>query len=183
MLNINLQEYSTLIFDFDGIFTDNKVFMDQNGIETVQFSRSDGYAINLLQKAKSKQLHNLNYFVLSTEKNQIVSRRCEKMNLPCVQGVSDKFRYLMQQLPENKQSDKDLFKQLIYVGNDLNDLEIMMKAGLTLCPNDAHPLIKSKSSYISKRNGGQDFVREIIELLLGFEHRGIEEINELILNS
>jgi N-acylneuraminate cytidylyltransferase len=183
MHNINLQEYSTLIFDFDGVFTDNKVYMDQNGIETVQFSRGDGFAINLLQKAKRKRLHNLNYFVLSTEKNPIVTLRCEKMNLPCVQGVVDKYNYLIEQSTDNEQSHKIEFKKLIYVGNDLNDLQIMMKAGLTLCPNDAHPLIKSVSSYISKRDGGQDFVREVIEILLGFEQSGIEEINELILNS
>lgn len=180
MLNINLERFSTLVFDFDGIFTDNTVFMDQNGIETARFSRGDGYGIKLLALAKSKMLHNLNYFVLSTERNPIVERRCAKMNLPCVQGISNKYNYLLQQV---KIGEKFEFKKLIYVGNDLNDLQIMAEAGFTICPNDAHPMIKSKSNFVSNRNGGEDFVREIIELLLGFDNKGIEEINEFISNS
>ena len=182
MYNLDLSHYSTLIFDFDGVFTDNTVYMDENGIEFSRFSRADGYGINLLAKAKDLAWHNLNYFVLSTEMNPVVSKRCQKMNLPYVQGCSNKYQYLKERFTKNCFDSEHPFKKLIYVGNDLNDLPIVMEAGFTFCPNDAHPHIKSKSSYISERKGGQDFVREIVEILLGFENRGIGEINELIYN-
>ena len=181
-MKIELKNYTSLIFDFDGVFTNNKVYVDQNGLESIRFSRADGYGINLLALSKAKKLHNLDYFVLSSEKNSIVSYRCEKMNINCIQSIADKFEYLTKKYVHPENGVRPNLKQLIYVGNDLNDLQIMLKAGLTFCPNDAHPMIKSISSFVSERNGGQDFVREIIEILLGFEQLGIEEINELISN-
>ena len=179
MSKFDASAYSMLIFDFDGVFTDNYVLMDQNGIEYAKFSRADGYAINLLNSAKKLLMHSLEYFVLSTEKNPLVSERCKKMNLKCVQGVPDKLEYVNSMTKDGKEFD---FKGLIYVGNDLNDLPLIKKSALTFCPADAHPIVKAETDYVSRRNGGEEFVREIVEILLGFESRKPEEIHELIHN-
>lgn len=182
-MNIDLHDYIQLVFDFDGVFTNNKLFVDQNGIEYISVSRSDGYAIELLKKAKLKALHKLDIFVLSTETNPVVKSRCEKMKLDCISGIPNKLEYLSSRI-SLQGFDVDVgLKKTIYVGNDLNDLSVMRKVGLSIAPANAHPTVKNISSFVSKNNGGQDFVREIVELMLGFDRMSVEEIDEFVSNS
>ena len=182
-MNINLSDYNQLVFDFDGVFTNNKLFVDQNGIEHVAVSRSDGYAIELLKKAKLKNLHNLDFFVLSTETNPVVKSRCEKMKLECISGISNKLEYLTSRISLQGIDIDEGFRKTIYLGNDLNDLSVMRKVGLSIAPADAHCTIKEISSIVGKNKGGQEFVREIVELMLGFGRMSVEEIDEFVSNS
>ena len=182
-MNINLSDYNQVVFDFDGVFTNNKLLLDQNGIEYIVVSRSDGYAINLLKMAKLKKFHNLDFFVLSTEKNPIVKFRCEKMKLECVSGVSNKLEYLTSRIQLSGLEVDEGLRKTIYLGNDLNDLSVMRRVGLAIAPADAHYRIKEIGSIIGKNKGGQDFVREIVEMMLGFGGMSVEEIDEFISNS
>ena len=182
-MNINLHDYIQLVFDFDGVFTNNKLSVDQNGIEHISVSRSDGYAIELLKKARLKALHNLEIFVLSTETNPVVKFRCEKMKLDCISGIPNKLEYLTSRISLQGFDVDEGFKRTIYLGNDLNDLSVMRKAGLSIAPANAHPKVKEISSFVSKNNGGQDFVREIVELMLGFGRMSVEEIDDFVSNS
>lgn len=181
-MSIDLLSFHTLVFDFDGVFTNNKVYIDDRGVESVQVSRADGYAIHLLRKFKSLGMHTLDSFILSTEKNHVVQKRANKLSMPCYQGIENKLEFLAEYLNISQPLHTDPFKGLIYFGNDLNDLPVIQRAGLTLCPADAHDVIKSLSHHISNRKGGDHFVRDGVEFLLGMQSLSTEEISALISN-
>jgi len=142
-----------IIYDFDGVLTDNRVHIDQNGNEAVICNRSDGLAISILRK------NNINQIIVSTEKNPVVSSRAKKLKLTHFQGVEDKKKFICKYSLDN---NIDLEKS-IYVGNDLNDLEAMRLFGLKICPNDAYPCVKQISDIITKTSGGFGVIRELIE--------------------
>lgn len=183
MIKLNLKEYNQLVFDFDGVFTNNKVTIDQNGIEYIVVSRADGYAIELLKKAKKRGLHNLDFYVLSTESNSVVELRCKKMKIKCFSGIPDKLEFLESQVASKGADISESLQRTIYVGNDLNDLSIMRKVGLSIAPADAHPAILEICDIKGVQKGGQDFVREIIELMLGLDNMSLEELHEFVSDS
>jgi 3-deoxy-D-manno-octulosonate 8-phosphate phosphatase (KDO 8-P phosphatase) len=124
-----------LVFDFDGVLTDNRVLVLENGLEAVFCNRADGLGFEMLQGAGIKCL------VLSTEKNPVVAVRCKKLGVECVQGARDKSAVL-------EESCRRLgvpMESTWYVGNDLNDLQAMKLAGHSICPADAHPAVRSVS--------------------------------------
>ncbi len=166
MDNNKLPLYSsihTIIFDFDGVFTNNKVYVSQQGIETVVCNRSDGLGLDILRAFKKKYNWNLSFFIVSTEKNDVVIKRSDKLKIPCFYGVKNKYNFLQSYLRDNREKD---LSGIIYLGNDLNDLEIMKKVGYSIAPQDAHPLIKSIASKVLPKRGGEGFVRFFIEELL-----------------
>lgn len=146
----------TIIFDFDGVLTDDRVWVDQNGREMVCCSRRDGLAFDILHQI------GINLFILSTEKNPVVAKRAQKLRLHCIQGKKDKALALLE-LAEEK--NIDLLKAL-YVGNDINDIPAMELCGCSACPSDAHPEVKKRSAFALRTPGGQGVVREILEDIL-----------------
>ena len=111
-----------VVFDFDGVFTDNKVYVADDGRETVRCDRGDGMGVSLLLK------HGVRALVLSTEANPVVSARCRKLNLVCHQGIADKGRALREIASESK---VDL-RRTLYVGNDANDLDCLSMVGFAV---------------------------------------------------
>lgn len=91
---INLKYIHTIIFDFDGVFTDNFVYVDSNGTESVRCSRADSYGISLLKRHISNSQQKIDIFVLSAEDNEVVLKRCNKMGIACHQSASSKARYI-----------------------------------------------------------------------------------------
>jgi 3-deoxy-D-manno-octulosonate 8-phosphate phosphatase (KDO 8-P phosphatase) len=144
-----------IVYDFDGVLTDNKVYFDQHGNEMVQVSRADGLGISEIRKLEIEQI------ILSTETNSVVSARAKKLDLFCIQGVNDKTKALVDYC-ENHQID---LSKVAYVGNDINDLEVMKLVGTTFCPADAHKSIKHISKHILETKGGDGVVREIYDKL------------------
>lgn len=142
-----------LVFDFDGVFTDNAVYVDQDGRESVRCWRSDGLG---LQKLKALGLP---CWVLSTEVVPIVARRCEKLGLPVRHGLSDKRRAL-HELAEELQIP---LEAVAYVGNDINDLGCLELAGIPMAVQDAYPDAKALARYQTTRPGGYGAVREICD--------------------
>ena len=159
------KDVHTIVFDFDGVFTDNKVWLDQNGVESVRCDRGDGLAFDLLRAFIKANNWALNYFILSKEENPVVTVRAEKLHIDCVQAMSDKAAYLANYLDENKLGTEGL----VYLGNDLNDLAAMQMAGLSVAPSDAHIIILEQADIVLPQKGGDGFVRSFIELLLGFD--------------
>ena len=144
-----------LVYDFDGVMTDNKVFVDQHGNEMVQVNRADGLGIAAIRKLGIQQI------ILSTETNPVVSARAEKLGLFCLQGIDDKAQALINYCKNNHLELGDV----AYVGNDINDLEVMKLVGTTFCPSDAHVSIKEISQYILASKGGEGVTREIFDKL------------------
>ena len=151
-----IKDIQTLIFDFDGVLTDNRVYVDQNGKELVQCSRADGLAFDVFKK--------LDYtlFILSTEKNPVVTARAQKLSIPVIQGT-DRKKDILLKMHEQKKID---LAKTMYVGNDLNDYKAMKICSIKCCPSDSHPKIIEISDIVLKSNGGKGVVREIIEQVL-----------------
>lgn len=150
-----------VIFDFDGVFTDDSVYVDQHGTESVRCLRGDGMGIALLRKAGIPCL------VMSTETNPVVSARCGKLEIPCRQGITDKTAMLHTICREYGVPPKNT----AYVGNDINDLGPMKQAGLAVAVRDAHPLIKEAAHIVLQTNGGAGAVREFCDrLILSKQH-------------
>ncbi len=150
------ESISAVIFDFDGVFTDNKVYVFEDGREAVACNRSDGYGISMLRKT------NIPLLVLSAEENPVVAARCRKLSIECIHGVKDKLPALRQWLVEQAVD----IRHTAYVGNDLNDLACMQAVGFPIAVADAYPQIKTVAKLVLKANGGHGAVREVCDLIL-----------------
>jgi YrbI family 3-deoxy-D-manno-octulosonate 8-phosphate phosphatase len=141
------------VFDFDGVLTDNRVFVDEDGREMVCCHRGDGLAFDVL-----KQTH-LQLFILSTETNLVVTRRGEKLRIPVFQSTKDKKSSL-----ERLASEKNFsLGKTLFVGNDLNDYQVMQICGFSACPSDSHPKILEIATFSLNKKGGNGVVRELVE--------------------
>ena len=153
---MNVNDIDVFIFDFDGVLTNNMVILDQNGKESVACSRSDGLAFDVLRRLKKP------VYILSTEKNAVVSERAKKLKISVMQGVEDK----IEGVKEIAKKENCSLKSVFYIGNDLNDYRVMSICGFTACPADSHHKIKQISSIILKTNGGCGGIRELLEEVL-----------------
>ena len=126
-----LSQIKAVVFDFDGVFTDNRVIVSTTGEEFVICDRGDGMGTNLLADAGIKML------ILSKEKNAVVTSRGKKLNIEVIQGCDDKLPELKKWLKKN---DIDA-QQSAYIGNDINDLECLGHVGVSVIPADAHPSV------------------------------------------
>lgn len=145
-----------LVLDFDGVITDDRVYVSEDGKEAVCCTRGDGMGTTLLRRAGFPVL------VLSTEKNPVVAARCAKLKVECVQGVADKTAELRRLLEERGVNPQ----QVVFVGNDINDLGCVRLVGCGLCVADGHPVLQRTARGVLTRPGGRGAVREIAELIL-----------------
>jgi len=152
-MKTNINDIALIVFDFDGVLTDNKVHLTEDGKELVVCSRADGLAFDYIRKNK------INTCILSTEKNGVVSHRAKKLGVPVFQCVEDKEKTLNLLLEEERINYEDV----VYVGNDLNDYYAMLRCGTKICPSDAHERIKKISDFVLQSCGGNGVVREILE--------------------
>ena len=152
----NLDEIDVIIFDFDGVLTNNKVYLNDQGEEFVSCSRSDGLAFNALKKLNARVM------IVSSENNKVVTARGSKLGIEVFQGIGEKLSFI-----ENlAESEKFNLEKVFYIGNDLNDFKIMERVKFSACPADSHPDIKRISDNVLKTNGGDGVVIEIVEVLL-----------------
>jgi YrbI family 3-deoxy-D-manno-octulosonate 8-phosphate phosphatase len=143
-------------FDFDGVFTDNTVLVLEDGREAVRCWRSDGLGL-----AKLGPL-GVGSIVISTERNPVVSARCRKLGIRCIQDCTDKRFTLEQVVAEGGLT----LPQVAYVGNDINDLPCLKVVGLPIVVADAHPDVLSAARYQTRTAGGRGAVREVCDLLV-----------------
>lgn len=145
-----------IVFDFDGVFTDNRVLVAQDGREAVWCHRGDGMGLAALKRS------GLPLLVLSAEKNPVVQARCDKLGLSCLSGVADKRSVLAQWLAE-RGVDR---AQVVYLGNDVNDLECLAMVGCGVVVADAHPLAKRAARLVLSERGGHGAIRELADLIM-----------------
>jgi len=146
-----------IVYDFDGVMTDNKVYVNQKGYEMVQVNRADGLGISEIKKLGIKQI------IISTEKNQIVSKRAKKLNIECLQGIDNKKETLKKFCKENNYNQNNI----AFVGNDINDIEAMKISGYSFCPADAHGSIKDVCNFVLGSKGGDGVIRELFDIIKG----------------
>jgi N-acylneuraminate cytidylyltransferase len=149
-------QVALVVFDFDGVMTDDRVWVDQEGRESVAAHRGDGMGIALLRKASIQAV------VLSTESNPVVAARCNKLQIPVQQGTHDKAAALRKLLAE-QQIDP---AQVVYLGNDVNDLPCFPLVGCAAVVADAHPAAKAAADLVLEHSGGHGAVRELVDMIL-----------------
>jgi len=143
-----------IAFDFDGVFTDNMVYVFENGNEAVRCFRSDGIGLQKLKKLGIETV------IISTEANPVVSARARKLKMRCIQDCSDKRAAL-----EDIAREKNIFlEQIAFVGNDINDLACLECVGLPIAVQDAYPEVLAVARFQTKCPGGRGAVREICDL-------------------
>jgi YrbI family 3-deoxy-D-manno-octulosonate 8-phosphate phosphatase len=151
-----LRKIEAVVTDFDGVHTDNLVYVDENGNESVRCSRSDGMGIAAMREAGFKLL------ILSKERNPVVSRRGEKLNVEVIQGCDDKLEALKIWLTSHKLSSQ----HCLYIGNDINDLECLQFAGISVSPADAHESVSHAVTWKLSNMGGRGAIREMSDVLI-----------------
>jgi len=144
-----------IVYDFDGVMTDNKVYLREDGLETVVVNRSDGLAVEILRGIGIRQV------ILSKERNKVVETRANKLKIPVIQGIDDKKELLTAYCKENELN----LDKVIYIGNDINDVEVMSIVGYPLCPLDAYDEAKKASVFILNARGGEGVVRELLSYI------------------
>ena len=147
---------SLVVFDFDGVMTDNRALVTSDGQEAVFCDRGDGLGIERLVRSGIPVL------VLSSEVDRVVEARCAKLKLPCLQGIADKWAVLGAYLAEKSYRPEDV----IYVGNDMNDVECLKRVGWGVVVSDAHREARRAARIVLRNQGGHGAVRELCDLIL-----------------
>jgi len=142
-----------IAFDFDGVFTDNKVIVSQDGTEHVICSRSDGLGLARIQALK------IDTCIISTEKNPLVLERAKKLKINCMHAVDDKSIAIKELCTSLKIEPKNV----MFVGNDINDIPAFRIVGLSVAVKDAFEEVLPYVDFQTNRKGGDGAVREICD--------------------
>lgn len=142
-------------FDFDGVFTDNRVLVIEDGREAVICNRADGLGLSRLREL------GIEIAILSTEVNPVVSARAMKLNIPCFQALEDKAVFLSKLLGERLIAPEDV----AFVGNDINDAACLRMVGLPVLVKDAEKEVRPFARLFLQRRGGYGAVREFCDLI------------------
>lgn len=154
-----------IVFDFDGVMTDNRVLV-QDQTEAVWCDRSDGLGVEMLRQAGFQLL------VLSKEQHPVVSARCRKLNVPCLQGVDDKAATLRTWLAERGLNPA----HCVYLGNDDNDVPCLMMVGCGVVVADCYPRARRAAKIVLNCRGGYGAVRELADLVLA-HRRSFDDVH------
>lgn len=144
-----------IIYDFDGVMTDNKALLMDDGREAVFIHRGDGLAVSKIKEAGIAQI------IVSTETNPIVSARAKKLGILALQSVSDK-KSAVEKILKDQKIDP---QHVVFVGNDFNDEAAMRLVGWPMAPSDACAQIKKIAKTVFSAKGGEGVVRELWDLL------------------
>jgi YrbI family 3-deoxy-D-manno-octulosonate 8-phosphate phosphatase len=155
MNNSFFSKIKIVVFDFDGVFTNNKVIVNELGLEAVICNRSDGIGLSRLKSIGVKS------FIISTEKNKVVLKRAEKLKIKCYNNIDDKSKILNNICNEENVNLKDV----CFVGNDINDIPALEICGFPVGVKDSYDEIKPYIKFITKNKGGEGAVREICDLI------------------
>lgn len=168
MRNLEHVDFAHLVMDFDGVMTDDSVYITELGAELVKCSRFDGAGIGLIKKANQLGLTNIEIVVVSSETNIVALSRSEKLGLDCEINVTNKFEFLCKRaINELKITPDEFFSKTIYLGNDLNDARSMQASRLSIAPDNSHFRIKELADIVLPERGGHGFVRAAVEIILG----------------
>lgn len=149
-----------ILTDIDGVWTDGGMFYDQTGNEWKKFNTSDSAGVIFAKKL------NIPVGIITGEQTEIVARRAAKLKIEIVyQGIQDKLK-----TAKNICSELNIkLSEVAYIGDDLGDLELLKKVGVSCAPLNAPSYIKSYVNYVTKRQGGDGAFREFVEWMIGNE--------------
>jgi len=143
--------------DVDGVLTDAGMYYSESGEELKKFNTRDGMGIKLLQAA------GLVTALITMEETKLVTRRAEKLAIPEVhQGARDKLAVMREMVARHGLT----LQQVAYIGDDVNDLEVLNAVGFSAAPADALPAVRNSVDYVFRQKGGEGAVREVADLIL-----------------
>lgn len=146
-----------IVSDVDGVLTDAGMYYSEQGDELKKFNTRDGKGFELARRA------GLLTALITSENTALVARRAEKLQLDFVrQGITNKLECLKELL----QTTGCRLEEVCFVGDDINDLEVLRSVGWACCPNNAEPVVQQSVDYVCSRKGGEGCVREVIEACL-----------------
>ena len=154
-----------VIFDFDGVFTDNTVYVNQDGVEQVRCWRSDGLGLSRLRAAGVPAR------IVSTEANPVVVVRAAKLKLPCRHAVEDKARAVIEICREMGIDPRES----MFVGNDINDIPAFGEVGVPVAVADAYSEVDPHVLFRTYKSGGFGAVREICDLVCEFRKLAVTQ--------
>ena len=154
--NLIINDISIIISDFDGVFTDNSVWVDENGIEQVKCSRFDGIGISKLKS------NGVELVVVSTEPNKVVLKRCEKLKIEAYNNIDNKGSFV-KDLLERKGLKK---KNALFIGNDENDIPALEYVEFGVGVADSYKTFFNSIQYVLSKNGGDGAIRELCEVIV-----------------
>lgn len=168
-LKSKFSQIKLICLDFDGVLTDNAVIHSRDGTESVIRSRADSQGVDLLFDAglydksnyKSNS-HKIDIIIMSREINPVVNSVAKKIKIKCTQSAYKKFEAFQEEV---KKRGLD-YSQVLFIGNDLNDIECIKKAGIGVAVADSYPQVLEAADYITEHQGGKGAFREICELVL-----------------
>ena len=156
-----------LLTDVDGVLTDGGMYYSAHGDVMKKFNSKDGMGINILRKK------NIPTIIVTKEKTEIVKKWARKMNVKKVyDGVLEKELILEKICKFFKISEKEI----AFIGDDINDLELMKKVGFSVTPKDGNNAVKKIVDYITKSKGGEGAVREITDLIVKAKYSETEKL-------
>lgn len=151
----NINKIKLVALDFNGVFTDNQVYVNQDGREMVSCWRSDGVGLSRLKEIGVKTV------VITTEVNPVVKKRCAKLKIDCVTGCRDKLSALKEIMHGQNLSPREV----CFVGNDLPDLECLKYVVFPVAVKSSEEEVLKVAKYITKREGGSGAVREVCDII------------------
>src|SRR3989449_10691965 len=152
-----LKRVRLFAMDVDGVLTDAGMYYSESGEELKKFNTRDGMGIKLLQRA------GLITALITMEETKLVTRRAEKLAIPEVhQGARDKLAVMREMGARHGLT----LQQVAYIGDDVNDLEVLNAVGFSAAPADALPAVRNAVCSVCRAEGGEGAVREVAGLIL-----------------
>ncbi len=146
-----------IVYDFDGVMTNNTVIISEDGKESIICNRDDGWAVRKIrEELEIKQL------ILTSESNSVVTHRARKLGIEIVGGISNKVLFLSRFCKKLNIS----MNNVMYVGNGLNDLDVMKIVGCAIVPKDAHSDVIKVAHYVMEKKGGEGVILEVLERII-----------------
>jgi 3-deoxy-D-manno-octulosonate 8-phosphate phosphatase (KDO 8-P phosphatase) len=156
-INFKASKIKLVLTDVDGVLTDGGIIYDDNGLEFKRFNVKDGLIVSDLRK------NGILVGAITGRNSKVVENRCDELNFDFhYHGVKNKAAKLNEVL-EVLEID---IQEVAYIGDDLNDLAVLLKVGFSACPADALPYISDQVDFVSSRIGGQGTFREVADLIL-----------------
>jgi 3-deoxy-D-manno-octulosonate 8-phosphate phosphatase (KDO 8-P phosphatase) len=159
-----LAEIRLVVFDFDGVFSDNRVWTNDRGEESVACFRGDSAGLRRLDEV------GVSTFILTSETNDAVLARARKIQIECIRGIEDKLPVLMAELERRGVA----LTETAYVGNDINDAECLAAVGLAVIPADAWAEVVPLAGMVLSRSGGHGCVREFCDAVWNAKRASVE---------
>lgn len=154
-IKVHFSHIKLILSDFDGVMTDGRVEVSETGLESVICSRLDGIGVRLLKN------NSIEIAIISSETNDVVMRRAKKLEINAYNNIVDKAKFVEQLLTEKNLS----INEVLYIGDEINDFEVMKYLDHTACPSDANFEIQKIAKFILKTKGGYGVIREIADLV------------------